>query len=134
MFRELRGWLATALLISSLATAPAPVRAAAADYRFEVVGQPIQAGTQATVTVRLVHVPTNRPVTNAAIFQQRLEMSMQGMAPMTGIVAPAQPDGQGNYRFSVQTSMDGEWTLTFAARVQGESEVVRANLRVRSTR
>lgn len=134
MIRELRGWLAAALLMSSIAAAPALVQAAAADYRFEVVGQPIQAGAQATVTVRLVHVPTNRPVTDAVIFQQRLEMSMQGMAPMAGIVAPAQPDGQGNYRFSVQTSMDGEWTLTFAARVQGESEVVRANLRVRSTR
>ncbi len=134
MFRELRGWLAAASLVASIVTAPAHVKAAAADYRFELVGQPIQTGERASVTVRLVHIPTNRPVTNAVLFQQRLEMPMQGMAPMNGIVAPAQPDGQGNYRFSVQTSMDGEWTLTFAARVQGEAEVVRATLRVRSAR
>lgn len=109
------------------------VMAAAADYRFEVVGQPIKTGTQATVTVRLVRVQTNQPVANAVIFQQRLEMSMQGMAPMSAVVGPAQPDGQGNYRFAVQTGMEGDWTLTIAARIQGESEVVRATLRVRST-
>jgi hypothetical protein len=110
-----------------------PVMAAAADYRFELVGQPIQTGAQATVTVRLVRIQTNQPVANAVIYQQRLEMPMQGMAPMSGVVGPAQADGQGNYRFAVQTGMGGDWTLTLAARIQGETEVVRATLRVRST-
>lgn len=132
MLRGLRRWT-FAWLLTALASAAQPAFAAATDYRFEVVGQPIKAGAQATVTVRLMNVRTNQPVTNAVIYQQRLEMPMQGMAPMTGIVAPAQPDGQGNYRFSVQASMEGDWTLSLAARVQGESEVVRATLRVRAT-
>jgi hypothetical protein len=133
MFRALRGTLAAVWFFSATAISPSHVLAAAADYRFELVGQPVKAGERATVTVRLMNVRTNQPVANAVIFQQRLEMAMQGMAPMTAIVAPALPDGQGNYRFSVQTSMEGDWTLTFAARVQGESEVVRATLRVRAT-
>ena len=157
MFRERRGVLAAVSLFAAIAASPSyvaaatahlepatfwlnrveapqhPVMAAAADYRFELVGQPIKVGTQATVTVRLVNARTNQPVTNAVIFQQRLEMSMQGMAPMAGVVGPAQPDGQGNYRFAVQTGMEGDWTLTLAARVQGEGDVIRATLRVRST-
>lgn len=157
MFRALRGTLAAAWFFSAMATSPSHataeaaglqpagfwlnrtetphhrVVAAAADYRFEVVGQPIKTGTQATVTVRLVRVQTNQPVANAVIYQQRLEMQMQGMAPMSGVVGQAQPDGQGNYRLAVQTRMEGDWTLTLAARIQGESEVVRATLRVRST-
>ncbi len=158
MFHQLRGLLAAGSFVSAIAishsyaaattiaelqpatfwlnrvdTSRAPLMVAAADYRFEVVGQPVKTGTQATITVRLVRAQTNQPVTNAVIFQQRLEMLMQGMAPMGGVVGPAQPDGQGNYRFAVQTGMAGDWTLTLAARIQGESDVVRATVRVRST-
>lgn len=132
MFHRLRDCLVAALIVLSVAASTAQVEAAAADYRFEVVGPAIQTGARATVTIRLVNVRTNQPVTNAQIFQQRLEMP-HGGSPMTAIVAPAQSDGQGNYRFAVQTSMDGEWTLNFVARVPGESEAVRAAVPIRSS-
>jgi hypothetical protein len=133
MFRDFRALLA-AIMLAAGATYADPVRAAASDYRFEMVGEPVRNNNQATITVRLIHVPTGRAVNDAVIFQTRLEMPMQGMGPMAGRLSPAQPDGQGQYRFSAEMAMAGEWRLSLAARVQGESEVVRATLTIRAGR
>lgn len=133
MIRDLRVWLVAIMLAASAAFTGAAY-AAAADYRFEVVGQPARAGNQATITLRLTHIPTGRAITDAVIFQTRLEMPMQGMAPMSGRLSAAQPDGQGNYRLTAEMTMDGEWRLSLSARVQGESEVVRATLPIRAGR
>lgn len=103
--------------------------AAASDYRFEVVrARPAGAG-KTEVTVRLVKVPDNRPVSDAVIFQTRADMAPAGMPTMTGNVAPPQADQQpGTYRFQVETGMAGSWGLTLTAKVQGEAETVRTTV------
>jgi hypothetical protein len=103
--------------------------ASASDYRFEVVNTR-PAGTGKTdITVRLVHLPDNRPVPDAVIFQTRADMAPAGMPTMTGSVAAPQAGPQpGTYRLQVETGMAGSWALTFAAKVQGEAETVRAQL------
>lgn len=132
MFRYVRVSLAAIMLAAGAYSGSA--YAAASDYRFDMVGEPVRSATQTTITIRLTHIPTGRAVTDAVIFQTRLEMPMQGMAPMAGRVSAAQPDGQGQYRFTAETAMAGEWRLSLAARVQGESEVVRATLMIRAGR
>jgi hypothetical protein len=108
-------------------------RSAAADYRFEDVGKPQPStGGKSVVSVRLVHVPDNKPVPGAIIIQTKADMGPDGMADMTapvqavsGAVAGKEP---GIYRFEVQPGMAGKWMLTLAAKVQGESQTVRGSV------
>ena len=63
--------------------------AAPNDYRFELVqAQPTGPG-KTTVTVRLVHVPDNKPVAGAVLFESKSDMGPAGMAEMPGKVAAA---------------------------------------------
>lgn len=103
--------------------------AAATDYRFEVVSARTAGAGKTDVTVRLVHVPDNKPVPDAVIFQTRADMAPSGMPTMMGNVSPAaaQPP-PGTYRLQVETGMVGNWALTLSAKVQGEAETVRATV------
>ena len=102
--------------------------AAPNDYRFELVqAQPAGPGKTA-VTVRLVHVPDNKPVAGAVLFETKTDMGPGGMAEMTGKVSPLPSDQPGIYRFQVETGMAGKWALNLGAKVQGEAGTVRGNL------
>jgi hypothetical protein len=102
--------------------------AAPNDYRFELV-QAQQAGPGKTaVTVRLVHVPDNKPVAGAVLFESKADMGPGGMAEMTGKVSPLPSDQPGIYRFQIETGMAGKWQLALGAKVQGEAGTVRGNL------
>jgi hypothetical protein len=94
------------------------------DYRFEAVDSQVAVSPTATVAVRLVHVPTGKVVTNAIVFQPRMEMPMGNMAPMPTKVVPAPPDGKGVYPFTADISMAGPLTLTLSAKIQGEVTTV----------
>lgn len=94
------------------------------DYVFVPVTEHIQPSSTAPIAVRLIHAPTKKPVTDAIIVQSRLEMPMEGMAPMATKVSPKGTDGQGVYSFVGDLSMAGPWTLNLAAKVQGESGTV----------
>ena len=62
--------------------------AAPNDYRFELVqAQPAGSG-KTTVTVRLIHLPDNKPVPGAVLFETKTDMGPDGMADMTGKVTP----------------------------------------------
>src|SRR5690242_3008449 len=77
--------------------------AAAKDYRFELAGSPQKDGKGTTVvSVKLVHLPDNKPVSGAIVIQSRADMGPIGMAAMTAPVKvlPAQPVG--TYHFQVQ--------------------------------
>src|SRR5580700_2507892 len=77
--------------------------AAPNDYRFELVqAQPTGPGKTA-VTVRLVHVPDNKPVAGAVLFESKSDMGPSGMAEMPGKVSPLSADKPGLYRFQVET-------------------------------
>src|SRR5438105_8647144 len=69
--------------------------AAPNDYRFELAqAQPADPGKTA-VAVRLVHVPDNKPVAGAVLFESKADMAPDGMAEMTGKVSPLPSDQPG---------------------------------------
>jgi hypothetical protein len=111
-----------------VASALAHSLAAPNDYRFELVqAQPAGPGKTA-VAVRLIHVPDNKPVAGAVLFESKTDMGPGGMAEMTGKVTPLPSDQPGIYRFQVETGMAGKWALNLGAKVQGEAGTVRGAL------
>jgi hypothetical protein len=117
-----------AVLFMASALAAADSLAAPNDYRFEMVqAQPAGPG-KTTVAVRLVHVPDNKPVAGAVLFETKTDMGPGGMAEMTGKVTSLPSDQPGIYRFQIETGMAGKWQLALGAKVQGEAGTVRGNL------
>jgi hypothetical protein len=98
--------------------------AGANDYAFEPVKADVKSGNEATVAVRLVHKPSGKPVTDAAITQTRLDMAPDGMATMTTAHVPLPSSEPGVYAFKASLTMAGRWLLTISAMVQGETEPV----------
>jgi YtkA-like len=117
-----------AVILAASTYVPAHGLAAPNDYRFELVqAQPAGSG-KTTVTVRLIHLPDNKPVAGALLFESKTDMGPGGMAEMTGAVSPLPSDQPGIYRFQVETGMPGKWALNLGAKVQGEAGTVRGNL------
>ena len=122
--RHARAWIGAVLFMASPLLVACGL-AAPNDYRFELVqAQPAGAG-KTTVTVRLVHVPDNKPVAGAVLFESKTDMGPGGMAEMTGKVSPLPSDQPGIYRFQIETGMAGKWALNLGAKVQGETGTVR---------
>jgi YtkA-like protein len=97
--------------------------AGANDYAFEPVATEVNRGA-VTVSVRLVHKPTGKPVTDAVIVQTRIDMAPDGMATMASPIAPAPSPSPGVYAFKTDLIMAGRWLLSISAKVQGEPETV----------
>ena len=117
-----------AVIFAASALVAAYGLAAPNDYRFELVqAQPAGPG-KTTITVRLVHVPDNKPVAGAVLFETKTDMGPSGMAEMAGKVSPLPSDQPGIYRFQIETGMAGKWQLALGAKVQGEAGTVRGNL------
>ena len=74
----------------------------------------------------LVHVPDNKPVASAVLFESKADMG--GMAEMPGKVSPLSADKPGLYRFQIETGMAGKWALNLGAKVQGEADTVRGSV------
>src|SRR5258705_14022396 len=98
--------------------------AGADDYVFEPVKSEIKSSNVATVAVRLLHKPTGKPVTDAAIVQTRLDMAPDGMADMATAIAPLPSPEPGVYAFKAPLTMAGRWLFTISAKVQGEPEPI----------
>ncbi len=125
--RVVTGFGPAAAALAGVAVLAGPVGSAVAgpqDYRFEAVQKDVPATANAMMAVRLVHIPDNKPVAGAILFQPKLEMPMEGMAPMMAPVKAAAPDGKGNYPFTADFSAPGPWVLTVSAKVQGEPGTV----------
>ena len=108
--------------------------AGADDYVFEPVKSEIKSSNVATVAVRLLHKPTGKPVTDAAIVQTRLDMAPDGMADMATAIAPLPSPEPGVYAFKAPLTMAGRWLLTVSAKVQGEPDTVVGKLIFKVTR
>ena len=68
--QHMRGFIGAVILAASTVV----VAAAPNDYRFELVqAQPAGPG-KTTVTVRLGHVPDNKPVAGAVLFESKTDM------------------------------------------------------------
>jgi len=123
-------------LAAALLTAAPSAFAAAADYRFELAGQPQKSGDgKNVISIKLVHVPDGKPVTGAIIVQSRADMGPIGMAAMTGPIAALGEQPPGTYRFEVRNGTvwkrPDNWALSFAAKIQGEAGTVTGNVIVK---
>ena len=119
----LRSILAAAAVVAAM-NLTSTAFAGADDYVFEPVKSEIKSSNVATVAVRLLHKPTGKPVTDAAIVQTRLDMAPDGMADMATAIAPLHSPEPGVYAFKAPLTMAGRWLLTISAKVQGEPETV----------
>ena len=123
--------LAVAVMIVGPAlVAPQPTIAAAQDYRFELAGPPAKSGKSTLVKLRLVHVADGKPVSGAIIIQTKFDMGPDGMASMTAPAKRSPTADAGVYQVETEPSMAGNWALTVAAKVQGETETVRGAVTV----
>lgn len=102
-------------------------RANIADYEFRLVDNQVKTGA-AIVAVRLVHKGDDKPVADAVIFASRLDMAPSGMETMQAAIEATPSAEPGVYRFKVDLSMEGEWRLSLAAKVQGEKGTVEKRL------
>ena len=107
--------------------------AGANDYTFEPVKAEVKKGDGVILTVRLVHKPTGKPVSDAVIFSPRIDMSPEGMATMTAPATPAVGAEPGTYNFKTDLVMAGRWLLTVSAKVQGEQETVTGKVTFKAT-
>jgi YtkA-like len=107
--------------------------AGANDYAFEPVATQVKQG-EVTVSVRLVHKPTGKPVPDAVIVQTRIDMAPDGMATMASPIAPAPSPSPGVYAFKTDLTMAGRWLLSISAKVQGEPETVIGKVIFRASR
>ena len=121
--------------IALLATASSGF-GAAKDYQFELAG-PSQNGGKgvSVVSVRLLHLPDERPVSGAIVIESRADMGPIGMAGMSAPVKSLPEQRAGSYRFEIQNGAVWKkaenWAVTLAAKVQGEPETVRGSIVVR---
>ena len=107
--------------------------AGANDYVFEPVKAEVTKGNGVVVTVRLVHKPTGKPVSDAVIFSPRIDMSPEGMATMAAPLTPVAGGEPGTYSFKTDLVMAGGWLLSLSAKVQGEPETVKCEITFRAT-
>lgn len=123
---------AVAASVLTLLAHIAAAGAAAAEYRFEVVGVPeASASGKSIVTLRLTHIPDGKPVAGAIVIQTHADMSPEKMKDMTAPVKALPATDPGLYRFEIEPGMAGGWALTVAAKVQGEAETVRGDVTVK---
>jgi YtkA-like len=71
-------------------------RADIKDYEFQLVDKTIKKG-DAIISVRLVHKPDGKPVSDAVIFATRLDMAPDGMQEMATKIAPMPSTEPGVY-------------------------------------
>lgn len=130
MFAGLRTFLGV-LAVGAFVTGVA--HAGPQDYRFEAVQPQVKSG-DAQIAVRLIHVPTGKPVENAVIFQTRLDMSPMGMGDMTAKATPVKMNEPGLYAFRAPLGMDGEWAMQLNAKVPGETDTVRGSIKFKAVK
>src|ERR1700674_4389901 len=102
--------------------------AGANDYAFEPVKAEVKKGSGIVVTVRLVHKPTGKPVSDAVIVSPRIDMSPEGMATMAAALTSVVGGEPGTYSFKTDLVMAGGWLRFLSAKVQGEPETVEGKI------
>jgi hypothetical protein len=105
-----------------------PVFADVKDYEFQLVQNELKKGDGVDIALRLVNKTTGKPVPDAVIFTQRLDMAPDGMATMETPLQLLPSTEPGIYHFKTNLTMAGNWQLSLAAKVQGESGTVESKL------
>ena len=107
-------------------------RADIKDYEFQLVDKTVKKG-DAVISVRLVHKPDRKPVSDAVIFAKRLDMAPDGMETMKTTIEAMPSTEPGIYKFKAEVTMEGGWQLSLAAKVQGETGTVENKLVIKAT-
>jgi hypothetical protein len=127
-FRRTCQSLAVAAFVATATLTAGPAFAAASDYKFELIRAEAAGPGKTIVTVRLVHVPDNKSVNDAVLFETKTDMGPSGMGDMSGKVTALPAEQAGLYRLQTETGMEGKWALKLGAKVQGEKDTVRSTL------
>ena len=130
---------ATMLAVGLVGSASSEQRTAN-NYRFEVVDMEVGLGWDAEVRVRLIHLPDERLVSGAVIYDHRFELLMSVYKVVTSrMVEGATPpldlsvdEGNGVYRILSALPLQGDWRATLTARVPGEVLPVRGSVALRA--
>lgn len=104
-----------------LAAVSLPALADIKDYEFRLVQSELKQGNGVTVTVQLVDKRSGKPVPDAVIFAQRIDMAPDGMETMASPIEAMPSTEPGTYRFKTNLTMAGGWRLSLGAKVQGET-------------
>jgi YtkA-like len=122
---------ATVVVAVSLSTT---AFAGASDYVFEPMSTQVKKGDDVIVSVRLKHKPTGKVVRDAVIVQTRIDMAPEGMAEMSAPLTAVPSTEPGVYSFRTDLSMQGQWLLSIAAKVQDEPETVVGKITLQASR
>jgi hypothetical protein len=117
-----------ALIAVAIGSASTAALADIKDYKFELVDQTLQTGSDKVITVRLMNTKTGKPVPDAVIFATRLDMTPDGMQEMMTKIVPVPGTEPGTYKFKANLSMAGHWQLSLGAKIQGETGTVENKL------
>ncbi len=126
--RAIRAALIGIVTIGSATFARADIK----DYEFQLIDKTVKKG-DAVITVRLVHKPDGKPVSDAVIFAKRLDMAPDGMETMKTTIELMQSTEPGVYRFKAAFTMEGGWQLSLGAKVQGEAGSIETKLVLKAT-
>ena len=121
--------IALALSLTSISTF-----AAGNDYTFEPTAPEMKKGDDVVVTLRLVHKPTGKLVSDAVIVRKRVDMAPDGMADMESPVEPVAAKEPGTYAFKTDLPMAGRYQFSLTAKVQGEPETVVSKVIIRAVK
>ena len=105
--------------------------AAVTDYEFQLVQPQVKKGEDASIAVRLIDKRSKKPVVDAVIFAQRIDMAPDGMETMTAPIERMRVPEPGIYRFKASLPMAGNWRLSIAAKVQGETGTLQSRLNLK---
>jgi hypothetical protein len=108
-----------------------PLLAGVSDYEFQLVQNEVKKGDGVMVAVRLVNKRSGKTVPDAVISAKRIDMAPDGMATMAAPLEQLPSTEPGVYRFKADLSMQGNWQLSLAAKVQGELGTVENKLVVK---
>lgn len=98
-----------------------PALADIKDYEFRLVQSELKQGNGVVVAVQLVDKRSGKPVPDAVIFAQRIDMAPDGMETMASSIETMPSTEPGTYRFKTNLTMAGGWRLSLGAKVQGET-------------
>jgi hypothetical protein len=124
--------LQAALIGIAVAGSATLARADIKDYEFQLIDKTVKKG-DAIISVRLVHKPDGKPVSDAVIFAKRLDMAPDGMEMMKTRIEAMPTTEPGVYKFKAVLTMEGGWQLSLGAKVQGETGTVENKLVLKAT-
>mgnify|MGYP003588996774 CR=1 FL=1 len=104
-----------------LAAVSLPALADIKDYEFRLVQSELKHGNGVVIAVQLIDKRSGKPVPDAVIFAQRIDMAPDGMEMMASPIEAMPSTEPGTYRFKTNLVMAGGWRLSFGAKVQGET-------------